>query len=109
MAQAVRADVMNVGAELDVLINHPSDRSRSDARPLVIHKDRRRIELFRIGFGEKFSANAEVILQGFFGMIAEWHDPFLAPLAFDAEGLVVEVNVGEAEIDQLGNADAAGV
>src|SRR5262245_847318 len=106
MAQAVRADVMNVGAELDVLINHPSDRSRRDARPLVIHKDRRRIELFRIGFGEEFSANTEVILQSFFGMVAEWHDAFLAPLAFDAECLVVKVDVGEAKIDQLRNADA---
>src|SRR5215470_17747037 len=109
MSQAVRADVMNAGANLDVFINHPSDRARSDARPLIIHKHRSRIELFWIGFEEQLAANAQIILQSLLGVIAEGHDAFLAPLAFDAEGLVVEVNVGEIEVDQLRDPDAAGV
>src|SRR5437764_296774 len=106
MAQGVWADVVYACALGYVFVNHAPHTARGDARALIIQDKRGRIAFCERRVLKKGVAHRKVLHKGVKRWVAEWNNALLATFARDANQLVLEINVAQVQLRQLGNAHA---
>ena len=102
MSKRVRADVVSERALLDVLVDQPADRTRSDPRALIVQQDGFSVAFVLGRFGEQSAAHLKITGERFFRLRSERNEAFFAAFASNPNRLVPEVNVIQVHAGDFG-------
>ena len=104
MSQGVWCDFATTGEYLlHVFIYAALDGAGGDGTATEVYKH---LVVFGVGYGR---ANVEVVLHGLEGVFTEVGDAFFAAFTHDADGALLEVDVGQGKCSDFGGACTGGV
>lgn len=103
VAEGVGRDSLLDAGELALFLDHDEDHHSCEVVATAVEED---IVLFA-GLDLHLPAVVEPEVQFLYGFVADGHEAFLVALAEDADEVLVEIEVGELEVGELRDTQAA--